>query len=52
MSEFIREPLRFHSFTVDVVEHPHGCYDDSRFLSRQARLEDVMSVFQPVACSS
>jgi hypothetical protein len=52
MSEFIGEPLRFRSFTVDVVEHPRGCYDDSRFPSRQARLEDLMSVVQPVACTS
>jgi hypothetical protein len=52
MSEFICEPLRFCSFTVDVVEHPRGCYDDSPYPSRHARLEDVMSVLQPLACSS
>ncbi len=36
---------------VHVVEHPLGCYEESRFPSREAMLEDVMSVFHPPAFS-
>jgi 2,4-dienoyl-CoA reductase-like NADH-dependent reductase (Old Yellow Enzyme family) len=32
---------------VHVVEHPIGCYEESRYPSREAMLEDVMSVFHP-----
>ena len=34
---------------IHVVEHPLGCYDESRFPSREAMLEEVMSVFRPPA---
>ena len=34
---------------VHVVEHPLGCYEESRFPSREAMLEEVMSVFHPQA---
>jgi len=36
---------------VHVVQDPLGCYEESRFSSRDAMLEDVMSVFQPPAFS-
>ena len=32
---------------VHVVEHPIGCYEESRFPSREAMLAEVMSVFSP-----
>lgn len=32
---------------ANVIEHPLGCYDDSRFPSRDAMLAEVMSVFRP-----
>jgi 2,4-dienoyl-CoA reductase-like NADH-dependent reductase (Old Yellow Enzyme family) len=32
-----------------VVEHPLGCYEESRFASRDEMLAQVMSVFQPSA---
>ncbi|HEY1910701.1 MAG TPA: NADH:flavin oxidoreductase [Vicinamibacterales bacterium] len=32
---------------VHVVEHPIGCYEESRFPSPEAMLHEVMSVFQP-----
>jgi len=32
---------------VHVVEHPIGCYEESRFASNAAMLHEVMSVFQP-----
>jgi len=32
---------------VHVVEHPLGCYEESRFPSREAMLDEVMSVFHP-----
>jgi 2,4-dienoyl-CoA reductase-like NADH-dependent reductase (Old Yellow Enzyme family) len=32
---------------VNVIEHPLGCYDESRFESREAMLAEVMSVFRP-----
>jgi 2,4-dienoyl-CoA reductase-like NADH-dependent reductase (Old Yellow Enzyme family) len=34
---------------VHVVEHPIGCYEESRFNSREEMIEQVMSVFQPSA---
>jgi hypothetical protein len=30
-----------------VVEHPLGCYEESRFSSRDEMLRQVMSVFEP-----
>ena len=32
---------------ANVIEHPLGCYDQSRFASREAMLADIMSVFRP-----
>ncbi|MGE3959622.1 MAG: NADH:flavin oxidoreductase [Vicinamibacterales bacterium] len=32
---------------VHVVEHPIGCYEESRYPSREAMLGEVMSVFRP-----
>jgi 2,4-dienoyl-CoA reductase (NADPH2) len=32
-----------------VVEHPIGCYEESRFDSREQMLEQIMSVFHPPA---
>jgi 2,4-dienoyl-CoA reductase (NADPH2) len=34
---------------VHVVEHPVGCYEESRFESREAMLAEIMSVFEPPA---
>ncbi len=34
-----------------VVEHPIGCYELSRFASREAMLQEIMSVFHPPAFS-
>jgi 2,4-dienoyl-CoA reductase (NADPH2) len=34
---------------VHVVEHPIGCYEESRFSSREEMLAEVMSVFHPPA---
>ena len=34
---------------VHVVEHPIGCYEESRFSSRDAMLAEIMSVFHPPA---
>jgi 2,4-dienoyl-CoA reductase (NADPH2) len=34
---------------VNVVENPLGCYDESRFPSREAMVQQIMSVFQPSA---
>ena len=36
---------------VHVVEHPIGCYEESRFASRDEMLAEVMSVFHPPAFS-
>ena len=36
---------------VHVVEHPIGCYEESRFASREEMLAQVMSVFHPPAFS-
>ena len=32
---------------VHVVEHPLGCYDESRYPSRDAMLAEVLSVYRP-----
>lgn len=32
---------------VNVVENPLGCYDETRFPSRDAMIADIMSVFDP-----
>jgi 2,4-dienoyl-CoA reductase-like NADH-dependent reductase (Old Yellow Enzyme family) len=32
---------------VNVVENPLGCYDDTRFNSREEMIEQIMSVFRP-----
>jgi 2,4-dienoyl-CoA reductase-like NADH-dependent reductase (Old Yellow Enzyme family) len=34
---------------VNVVENPLGCYDESRFTSRDAMIAQIMSVFDPPA---
>ena len=34
---------------VHVVEHPIGCYEESRFANRDEMLAEVMSVFHPPA---
>jgi 2,4-dienoyl-CoA reductase (NADPH2) len=34
---------------VHVVEHPIGCYEESRFENRDAMLAQIMSVFDPPA---
>ena len=34
---------------VNVVENPLGCYDQSRFPSREAMIAQIMSVFDPPA---
>jgi 2,4-dienoyl-CoA reductase (NADPH2) len=34
---------------VNVIKNPAGCYEEERFPSREAMLEEVMSVFQPAA---
>ena len=34
---------------VHVVEHPIGCYEESRFNSREEMLAQIMSVFHPPA---
>ena len=32
---------------VEVVEHPLGCYDEDRFPSREAMLDEILSVYRP-----
>jgi 2,4-dienoyl-CoA reductase-like NADH-dependent reductase (Old Yellow Enzyme family) len=32
---------------VHVVEHPIGCYEESRYANRDAMMADIMSVFAP-----
>ena len=32
---------------VNVVENPIGCYDQSRFTTREAMIQEIMSVFHP-----
>ena len=34
---------------VNVVENPLGCYEEKRFASRDAMIEQIMSVFRPEA---
>ncbi len=34
---------------VNVVENPLGCYDETRFPSREAMVTEIMSVFDPPA---
>ena len=34
---------------VNVVENPLGCYEESRFPSREAMIAQIMSVFDPPA---
>jgi 2,4-dienoyl-CoA reductase (NADPH2) len=34
---------------IHVVEHPLGCYEESRFSSREEMLAQIMSVFHPPA---
>jgi 2,4-dienoyl-CoA reductase (NADPH2) len=37
---------------VNVVENPLGCYDETRFDSRDEMVREIMSVFQPDAFSA
>jgi len=32
---------------VNAIENPLGCYDESRFTTREAMIRDIMSVFNP-----
>jgi hypothetical protein len=32
---------------ANVLMHPLGCYEPARFASRNAMLEEVMTVFEP-----
>ena len=32
---------------VNAVENPLGCYDDTRYPSREAMIAETMSVFSP-----
>ncbi len=32
---------------VNVIENPLGCYDETRFPSREAMIAEIMSVYQP-----
>jgi 2,4-dienoyl-CoA reductase (NADPH2) len=32
---------------VNVLENPMGCYDESRFDSREQMIDEIMSVFHP-----
>src|SRR5690606_15990562 len=32
-----------------VLQHPLGCYDESRYVSRQAMIDEIMSVYDPPA---
>ena len=32
---------------VNVIKHPIGCYEEERFASHEAMMEEIMSVFQP-----
>jgi 2,4-dienoyl-CoA reductase (NADPH2) len=36
---------------VNVIENPLGCYDESRYASREAMIAEIMSVFSPPAFS-
>ena len=33
----------------NVLEHPIGCYDESRYDSREEMIREIFSVFEPVA---
>jgi 2,4-dienoyl-CoA reductase (NADPH2) len=35
---------------VNVLENPLGCYEESRYSSREEMIADIMSVFQPPPC--
>ena len=37
------------SACVNVVENPLGCYEESRYPSREAMVQEILSVFQPPA---
>ena len=37
---------------VNVVENPLGCYDETRFTTREAMVRDILSVFDPPPFSS
>ena len=54
----IFQPLKFRNLTlknrtdsnrclVNAVENPLGCYEESRFPSRDAMVAQIMSVFNP-----
>jgi hypothetical protein len=32
---------------VNAVENPLGCYEESRFPSREAMIQEIMTVFDP-----
>jgi 2,4-dienoyl-CoA reductase-like NADH-dependent reductase (Old Yellow Enzyme family) len=32
---------------LNVIKHPAGCYEEDRFASHEAMIEEIMSVFQP-----
>ena len=32
---------------VNAVENPLGCYEETRYPSREAMVEEIMSVFSP-----
>ncbi len=34
---------------VNAVENPMGCYDESRFPSREAMIQEILTVFEPAA---
>jgi hypothetical protein len=36
---------------VNVVVSPLGCYDETRFASRKAMVEEIYSVFAPASFS-
>ncbi len=44
----VRAPIAT-SASLHVVENPLGCYEESRFPSPEAMLQEVLSVFQPPA---
>jgi 2,4-dienoyl-CoA reductase-like NADH-dependent reductase (Old Yellow Enzyme family) len=37
---------------VNVVKHPLGCYDETRFASRDAMIEQIYSVFRPAQAAA
>jgi 2,4-dienoyl-CoA reductase (NADPH2) len=32
---------------VNVLENPLGCYEESRFASREEMIQEILSVFEP-----